>query len=65
MASATTIRTAATANVIRIPVATVSGRAAVMSLVAGEPGRFHLAAVNRGVGIVPLEALEMRLPPGS
>ena len=34
MASATTIRTAATANVIRMPVATASGRAVVMSVVA-------------------------------
>jgi hypothetical protein len=34
MASATTIRIAATANVIRIPVATASGRAVVMSIVA-------------------------------
>ncbi len=34
MASATTIRAAATANVIRNPVATASGRAVVMSVVA-------------------------------
>ena len=33
MASARTIKTAATANVIRIPMATASGRAVVMSVV--------------------------------
>jgi hypothetical protein len=37
MASATTIGIAATANVILIPVATASGCAVVMSIVAGAP----------------------------